>query len=400
MDGDRSPTDSAAARIDRAVATSASSRSAAIDAAFSQFSDFGDDGASSAGAHHHDEEPSGDDREAPPPPVKSPAPDQGSDEPAEGTDKPAPDGQQSQPASKDTLDAPKHWPKDRRDQFALLPDEAKRIILERNKEANIAVTKAQQEAAQARRTHEAYSGLFTDDHKRQMREAGMDEFGAVRYLVQQHDALNRDPVGFIKAVIANAGIKPEQLFGPQAPGQQPAAQPPAPDEAEWVDPAVAKALERLARLEEQETARQRASEQHRQGEQQRFNRWFAEQCNAFENAIGDDGNPKYPHLPAVINDVIRLVQSDPAAKSLLLSRPAEALEKAYNQALRLNPQTYQEQLDAEIARRLAEHDAQNAVKKAQAAATRKGSPGASGQAQAGRMSRDEAIAKAMRDAGL
>ena len=399
MDGDRSPTDSAAARIDRAVATSASSRSAAIDAAFSQFSDLGDDGVSSARTSQHDDEPSGDDREAAPPPVKSPAPDQGSDEPAEG-DKPAPEGQQSQPASKDTLDAPKHWPKDRRDQFAMLPDEAKRIILERNKEANIAVTKAQQEAAQARRTHEAYSGLFTDDHKRQMREAGMDELGAVRYLVQQHDALNRDPVGFIKAVIANAGIKPEQLFGPAAAGQQPAAQPAAPEEAEWVDPAVAKALERLARLEEQETARQRAAEQHRQSEQQRFNRWFAEQCNAFENAIGDDGNPKYPHLPAVINDVIRLVQSDPAAKSLLLSRPAEALENAYNQALYLNPDIRQQLIEADFERRQSAADAQNAVKKAQAAATRKGSPGASGQAHAGRMSREEAIAKAMRDAGL
>ena len=399
MDGDRSPTDSAAARIDRAVATSASSRSAAIDAAFSQFSDLGDDGVSSARTSQHDDEPSGDDREAAPPPVKSPAPDQGSDEPAEG-DKPAPEGQQSQPASKDTLDAPKHWPKDRRDQFAMLPDEAKRIILERNKEANIAVTKAQQEAAQARRTHEAYSGLFTDDHKRQMREAGMDEFGAVRYLVQQHDALNRDPVGFIKAVIANAGIKPEQLFGPAAAGQQPAAQPAAPEEAEWVDPAVAKALERLARLEEQETARQRASEQHRQSEQQRFNRWFAEQCNAFENAIGEDGNPKYPHLPAVINDVIRLVQSDPAAKSLLLSRPAEALEKAYNQALYLHPEIRQQLIDADLERRMSEREAQNAVRKAQAAATRKGSPGASGQAQVGRMSREDAINKAMRDAGL
>jgi len=400
MDGDRSPTDSAAERIDRAVAASASSRSAAIDAAFSQFSDIGDDGVISARTSHRDDEgDAGDDRPAAPPPVKSPAPDQGGEEPAEGNDKPAPDGQQSQPASKDSLDAPKHWPKDRRDQFAMLPDEAKRIILERNKEANIAVTKAQQEAAQARRTHEAYSGLFTDDHKRQMREAGMDELGAVRYLVQQHDALNRDPVGFIKAVIANAGIKPEQLFGPQAPGQQqPAEQPPA--EADWEDPAVALIRKEVAKLQERETARERAAEQHRQSEQQRFNRWFAEQCDAFENAIGEDGNPKYPHLPAVINDVIRLVQSDPAAKSLLLSRPAEALEKAYNQALYLHPEIRQQLIDADLERRMSEREAQNAVKKAQAAATRKGSPGASGQAQVGRMSREDAINKAMRDAGL
>lgn len=397
MDGDRSPTDSAAERIERAVASSASSRSAAIDAAFSQFSDYGDDGPSAAG--RHDESDAGGDRPAAPPPAKMPAPDQSGEEAAEGDTQPAPEGQQSQPASKDTLDAPKHWPKDRRDQFALLPDEAKRIILERNKEANIAVTKSQQEAAQARRTHEAYAGLFNDDHKRQMRDAGMDEIGAVRYLVQQHDALNRDPVGFIKAVIANAGIKPEQLFGPQAPGQQqPAAQPQA--EAEWEDPAVAQLRQQIEKLATAEENRQRQAQAHQQSERQRFNSWFAEQCAAFENAIGDDGTPKYPHLPAVMEDVIRLVQTDPAARSKLLSRPAEALETAYNQALYLHPEIRQQLIDADIERRWSEREAQSAVKKAQAAATRKGSPGASGQAQVGRMSREDAINKAMRDAGL
>jgi hypothetical protein len=402
MDGDRSPTDSAAGeRIDRAVVASASSRSSAIDAAFSAFPEFGDDAPPASAAEHYAEKPSADEQTAEPGKVAAAAPEQGAETPPPDDNTPAPEGQQGQPTSKDALDAPKHWPLDRRTQFASLPDDAKRIILERNKEANVAVTRAQQESAQYRKHHEAVTSLFSDDHRREMQSANLDEIGAVRYLVQQHDALNRDPVGFLKAVIAQTGVKPEQLFGPQAPGQQPqpGAQPPT--EAEWEDPAVATLRQQLAKLEQAETSRQRQAQEHSRNEQQRFNHWFGEQCNAFETAIDDEGNPKYPHLAAVMDDVIRLVKTDPAASGILLSRPHEALERAYTQALYLNPEIRQQIIDADYERRQSAADAQHAVRKAQAAATRKGSPGASGQAQASRhMSRDEAIAKAMREAGL
>jgi len=402
MDGDRSPVDSAAGSpVERAVAASSGSRGAAIDAAFSAFPEFGDDAPPASAAEHYAEKLSADDAADSPDKATPPAPDQGREKPASEDKSLAPEGQPGQPTSQDALEAPKHWPKDRRDQFASLPDDAKRVILERNKEANVAVTRAQQESAQYRKHAEAVSGLFSDDHRREMQSAGLDEIGAVRYLVQQHDALNRDPVGFIKAVIAQTGLTPEQLFGREAPGQQPPsnAQPPA--EAEWEDPAVLTLRQQIAKLEQAETSRQRQAQDHQRNEQQRFQQWFGSQCNAFENAIDDDGNPKYPHLAAVMDDVIRLVKTDPAASGILLSRPHEALEKAYNQALYLHPEIRQQLIDADFERRMSASQAQNAVKKAQAAATRKGSVGASGQAQAGQfMSRDEAIAKAMREAGL
>lgn len=403
MDGDRSPMDSAAGSpIERAVVASTGSRSAAIDAAFADFPDFNDDVVPSAVAPRRAEDPSGDDQADSTSATIPPAPKKATQPEVPESERPV-EGQPVLPKSQDALEAPKHWPADRRQQFQTLPDDAKRIILERNKEANVAVTKAQQEAAQYRKTSEAVATVFNDDHRQQMANAGLDEVGAMRYLVQQHDALNRDPVGFLKAVIAQTGVKAEQLFGGQPAPQQPQGQPqPAPESTdEWVDPAVLDLKQQIAKLQEAETRRQQEIERHSRDQQTRFNQWFTSECNAFENAIDDEGHPKYPHLSAVMGNVVRLVQSDPALRTLLTSKPQEALENAYNQALYLDPTIRQQLIDADFERRQSALDAANSVKKAQAAATRKGSPGANGTARPDvKMSREDAITKAMRDLGL
>lgn len=389
-------------------ATSIAGRTAAIDAAFADFPDFDDDAVPSAVAPPVSETPADDDlpdsASTDTPPAKK-----ADDKPVNESERPVED-QPVSPASKDPLEAPKHWSKDRREKFnALLqslPDDAKEItasiILDRNKEANVAVTKAQQEAAQFRRTHEAVGSAFGDDHRKQMQAAGMDEIAAVRYLVAQHDALNRDPVNFLKAVIRQAGVSAEQLFGQaQAAPQQPnpATQPPA--EAEWRDPDVVALEQRLAKLQEAEERRQQQATEHQRNEKLNYQKWFADQCSKFEYAIGDDGNAKYPHLDAVISDMRSIIAADPAFDEAFRATPQQALEAAYNKALRLNPEIYQQQLEDEVSRRLQAVEAQNAVKKAQAAHTRKGSPGANGQAQVRlRMSRAEAIDKAMADAGV
>lgn len=391
--GDRNPSGDSAA---------SSGRHAAIEAAFAGMPDidFGDEMGSAAPPSA--ENPASDEKPA------SASTDAVTDESQAAADEAKPDenarpveGLPASPVANATLEAPKHWPADRRASFQTLPDDAKRIILDRNKEANVAVTKAQQEAASFRRTSEAVASVFNDDHRQQMQSSGLDEIGAIRYLVQQHDALNRDPVGFLKAVIAQTGVKPEQLFGAQAPGQAPGAQAQPDPAAEWEDPAVVELRAKFAKLEEAEQNRQRQAQQHQRTEAQRYQSWFNDQCLAFENAIDDEGNPKYSHLPAVMDHVVRLVQSDPALSQLLRSKPHEALEQAYNNALYLNPEIRQSIIDAEYERRMGEQTAANSVKKAQAAATRKGSPGANGQAKTSRsMSREEAINQAARDLGL
>lgn len=388
--GDRAPKPESAASI--------AGRSAAIDAAFAEFPDFDDDTVSFATAPVVSETPAGDDQpdgtsaETPPAAKADGKSVAESERPVEG--------QPVSPASKDSLEAPKHWPEDRRRIFQAQSDDVKRIILDRNKEANVAVTKAQQEAAQYRRTHEAVGSLFNDDHRRQMAASGMDEMAAMRYLVAQHDALNRDPVNFLKAVIRQSGVSAEQLFGAQAATQQPNPAAPA-EEAAWRDPDVIALEQRLAKLQQAEELRQRQAAEAQQNQKVSYQKWFTNQCAQFENAIGDDGNAKYPHLPAVMDTMIRLIGSDPAFNEAFLATPQQALEAAYNQALRLNPDIHQQQIEEEVQRRLQAAEAQNAVKKAQIANTRKGSPGANGQAQVRqRMTREEAINKAMADLGI
>jgi hypothetical protein len=362
-----------------ATDSAASSGRAAIEAAFASMPgvDFGDD--TVPAAPRPAESPASDEKPASASTTTVAASD-ASPKPEENA-RPV-DGQPASPVAVATLEAPKHWPADRRASFQTLPDDAKRIILERNKEANVAVTKSQQEAAQFRRTTEAIGSLFSDDHRRQMQSAGLDEVGAIQYLVQQHDALNRDPVGFLKAVIAQTGVKPEQLFGAQAPAQVPGAQPQPEAAAEWRDPDVIALEQKLAKIEEIENRRQQEAQQRERSDAQRFQSWFNDQCVAFETAMDDEGNPKYAHLPAVMNDVVRLVSSDPAAKALLRSNPQQALEQAYNQAVYLNPDIRQSIIDADFERRLSERDSANSVKKVQAAVTRKGGPGANGVANA------------------
>lgn len=394
--GDRAPKPESAASI--------AGRTAAIDAAFAEFPDIDDDEAPSAVAPKVEEKPSGDDQ-AESTSAEPKSADKADEKTVSVTERPV-EGHEASPASKDPLEAPKHWPEDRRKIFQAQSDDVKRIILDRNKEANVAVTKAQQEAAQYRRTHEAVASAFGDDHRKQMAAAGLDEVGAIQYLLSQHDALNRDPVNFLKAVIKQTGVSAEALFGqaPAAPSQAaPAAQ--NAEEAAWRDPDIV-ALEktweeRFSALQKAEDARKQEAAERQRNEKLSYQTWMNGEVAKFENAIADDGNAKYPHLPAVMDTMTRLIKSDPAFEKSFREAPQQSLEAVYNQAMRLNPDIYQQQIDAEIAARLQAIEAQNAVKKAQTANTRKGAPGANGQAQPRqRMSRDEAIAKAMADAGL
>jgi hypothetical protein len=398
--GDRAPKPESAASI--------AGRTAAIDAAFAEFPDFNDDETPSAVAPNVEEKPSGDDQ-ADSASVETKPADKADEKTVSELERPV-EGQPASPASKDPLEAPKHWPEDRRKIFQAQSDDVKRIILDRNKEANVAVTKAQQEAAQYRRTHEAVASAFGDDHRKQMAAAGLDEVGAIQYLLSQHDALNRDPVNFLKAVIKQTGVSAEALFGQAYAAQQqaaPAAQ--NAEEAAWRDPdfiALEKSVnERLAELQKAEDARKHEAAERQRQQQRDYNAWFNGECSKFETAMDDDGHAKYPHLPAVMETMTRLIKSDPAFDKTFRDTPQQALETVYNQAIRLNPDIYQqiqqELIEAQVSARLQAIESQNAVKKAQTANTRKGAPGANGQAQPRqRMSRDEAIAKAMADAGL
>ncbi len=330
------------------------------------------------------------------------------DAPSDGTEASRPvEGLQDDQASKDSLAAPARWPEDRRKAFEALPEDAKRILLEREKEFNTGLTQNAQKNAESLKTLEAINGLFQDHHRQEMQSAGYDEVATVKELLVRHDAWNRDPVGYgltvmkqvgngspipyLKEAIRQAGITQEQLFGGQPQGQQGQAATP-PEEAEWQDPEVVAIKQKLETYDQYFKAQKDREQQeiHRQQEEQK--RSFFGAIDQFEAATNEDGSPKYPHVGAVVNEITRLVKGDPA----LYANPLQTLEAAYNQAIYLHPEIRQQIMDEEFSKRSAAREKELAAQRALRSAPAKPSPGsAGGSVNRGKMSIKEAAKAAV-----
>lgn len=347
------------------------------------------------------------------PEPSSPAPDQGKTDPApdaaadvtEAPEAPesseAPSGQAKPKAADEaTLEAPKPWPKEQRDAFASLPDEAKRLILAREKSHNSAFTKNAQDNAAHRRFADDVRSLFTSDARDRLQAQGMNEVEALRRMIAFQENLGRNPAEGIKTLVKNFGLRPEQIFG-SAPA--PAAQQATPEEEEFVDPTVKALQEELGQVK---TFLSSAFQQ----QQQQTLISLEQEVNAFETATDETGNPKYPHFEAVFDTMMQVLKHHPELAAMPATQGRQKLEKAYEMAVYLHPEVRQQLYDAEISRReealrkqiaeqaaqeaaaRQEKAAQEAAARARLAGTRKGSPGANGSAVPNqRMTLDDAV---------
>jgi hypothetical protein len=309
------------------------------------------------------------------------------------------EGHTDEQASSDSLAAPSRWPEDRRNAFNALPDEAKRIVLEREKEFNAGLTQNAQKNADSVRKLDGINSLFQDHHRREMQAAGYDEAQAIKELLTRHDAFNRDPVEYGAAVarqlgrgnpalyiaelIKRTGVTQEQLFGGQQPTQQPQGQADPVDD--WEDPTIVEMKQRLDRYEQFIQEQQAERQTQAQGA-------FQHAVSQFENAQNEDGSPKYPHIGSVTQDIISLVQNDPE----LHRNPAKVLEAAYNKAIRFHPEVSKQLMEEEFSRRLAAREAEAAAAKAKRAAPAIPSPGSvGGTVNRGKMSLKDAVRTAV-----
>lgn len=313
------------------------------------------------------------------------------DEPSDGTLPRPVEGQQDGQASKDPLAAPARWPEDRRKAFEALPEEAKRILLEREKEFNTGLTQNAQKTAEGQKRLEAINGLFQDHHRQEMQAAGYDEVATVKELLGRHDAWNRDPVGYgatvaaalgngnplpyIAKLVAKAGITQEMLFGPSPNGQQQQGQAATPpQEEEWIDPAIVQLEQKLEPIQQFIKAFQDKEQEASKRQQEDQRRAFIQAVDQFELATNEDGTPKYPHVGAVVNEITRLVSNDPA----LYSNPLQTLEAAYQQAIYLHPEVRQQIMEEEFSKRMTAKEKETAAQRALRSAPAKPSPGSTG----------------------
>lgn len=319
------------------------------------------------------------------------------------------EGLQDDQASKDSLAAPARWPEDRRKAFEALPEDAKRILLEREKEFNTGLTQNAQKNAESLKRFDAINGLFQDHHRQEMQAAGYDEVATVKELLGRHDAWNRDPVGYgltvakqlgngspvpyLAAIIKQAGITQDMLFPGQAPaGQQPGQAATPPVEDEWIDPAIVEINKKLETYEQFFKAQKDREQQDIQRQQEHQKQTFLQAVDQFELATNEDGTPKYPHVGAVVNEITRLVSNDPA----LYSNPLQTLEAAYQQAIYLHPEIRQQIMEEEFSKRMTAKEKELSAQRALRSAPAKPSPGsAGGTVNRGKMSIKEAAKAAV-----
>lgn len=257
---------------------------------------------------------------------------------------PATDGQ----AKSD--DAPKHWPEDRRKQFAALPKEGRDIVQGFVKDLQSGFTKKMQQVGDAVKWAEQVYGVFNDTHRAQMQQAGTDEIGAIRHLVKLHDFAASDPVAYVEWFKAQNPQAFAQAASAQQQGKTEQDSPSLDDLL--VDPKVKSLEQQLAELtkwrSDQETQRQNWQRQ----QQQQHTQTLHQTITAFRTAQDDSGNLRFPHFDQVFRAMGGLMQSHPE----LVSMPdgPEKMAAAYDMAVIADPRLRASVLETEFSRREAE----------------------------------------------
>jgi hypothetical protein len=254
------------------------------------------------------------------------------------------------------LDPPANWDAKRKEAFAKLPPEGKTLALSMAKDIEAEFTRKSTELAQDRDFAKSIRSLVTDAHRQQMQAGGFrNEAEGIAHLVKLNVFATRDFPGYVRWAIGQSGMDPRQIFpeyftGNDQGGQQPAQ----PSGQPRVDPIVQQVYQALAgRL---------------QGIEQRFHTEdetaAAQAAERFRTATDEAGNPKYPHLDKVQAEVVKWLQ---APEFVAIVNKDERLARAYDRAVRLDPDLYQQTVDAETQRRLADKRAADDLAKARKA---------------------------------
>jgi hypothetical protein len=210
------------------------------------------------------------------------------------------------------LEAPQHWSAADKELFGKQPKEVQEYLLRRHKDMEADYTRKTQDVADTKRFRENVDQLM-NPHRNFFAMNGLDDVGAIRYMLGWFGAIQQDPAQAIHSLAQTYGID----FNPK--------------QEENIDPNVKALRDEVAFLKN-------TIAQTNQAQQNQVSSNLLEQVNSFRDEKDSTGNLKHPHFEAVRKDMSVLVGSG----------RAKNMEEAYELAVRLNPEIYDKQKEQSI----------------------------------------------------
>ncbi|PKR55408.1 hypothetical protein [Thalassospira marina] len=234
------------------------------------------------------------------------------------------DQEQEEETRAGQIDLPADWPDELKAKVAALPVEAQAAVVETTKGFQADYTRKTMAIAEERKRYEQLEQVFAP-HRNSFRQAGITEAQAVQGLLAAEAALNRDPKAAITHLAQHYGVDlSQQAEG----GENPAHNP------------------ELSMLRNELTQVKGQLSQFEAEKQQRHVQDLTGRIETFATAKDASGNILHPHFDAVRN----------VMSTLLSSGQVQDLEKAYEQAVWLDPGVRQRMLADAEAKTKAEED--------------------------------------------
>jgi len=250
-----------------------------------------------------------------------------------------------------TFEPPAHWSEEHRKAFAALDAKSQGIVKDLAKSVQAHLTRTTQELGSKAKYAEAVSSLIDDTMRHHLARSGANEIQYFDYLNRLQQWAAQDAPAYVKWVMQNTGVTPEQLGIPAAKQPDQAQARNAELDALLSDPKVAELESKYAQLEGKLTQREQAELRARQQYEYQERQGLLGLDNSFRNALDDAGQLRFPHYDRVRPSMGSLMMSDPDLRRM--PDGPEKMVAAYDMAVHARPDLRQSFVEAEVARKLA-----------------------------------------------
>lgn len=311
-----------------------------------------------------------------------------------GPDEPVQDDSaeaQTKPDGQSGSDAPQHWNKDWRDDYAKTDEAGRRLASAVDKEWARGYQQKMQEFHGDRRYAESVRGSIPDSVREQLRANGLTEAQFVGDMARWYVALSQNP----REAYEELGRQLRLSEAPGTPSNQGQAGQPEADE--WQDPEIQGLRSELGTLRQgQEKSQQTVEQLHQQLQNMTRQQQIAaadSHIQQFAAETDEAGHPKHPYFDQLQKHIVAIMRTDPEISAMPLSR--EKLAAAYEQAV----EPFLEQLRIAEQHQRETQEKQAHAAKVRAAATPKPRPGSSVPASEKPRDLDDIIKAARAQAG-